>query len=334
MTAGCTKSVQSAPKQVKNNAIQFIDSNGNTVTLPKIAERIVSTDSDSTEMLIAIGAKDKIVGVTDTVAKNPLLMSQLPRNVSNIGNWQNPDVETILTLKPDVVISYSGVSKPKNIDKITAANLTIVYLDCYKMNALASDARALGAITGNTIQAEDYAQFLEKYLNSVKNTTSVLDSGQKPSIYWESYSDYTTVGKGAGGDIMINISGGTNIAGDNATTYPRINSEWIISKDPSYIIKMISPTNMTSGQDLSKLQSSIQKRPGMEKVDAIKNNKVYVMSGSIAFGPRAVVGLLYMAKILHPDQYTGVDPAKVLDEYSQKFLPGSNQGVFLYPIPP
>ena len=338
MAAGCTQNSQSAPDQSNshvNTTVKFVDSNGNEVTLPKTADRIVATNADCAEMLIAIGAKDKIVGVTDTVKSTPLLMAQLPGNISSIGNWQTPSVETIMSLKPDVVICYSYASKPKNIDQLNAANLTIIYLDCYKMSTLSHDARALGTITGNTNQAEDYAQFLEKYQNMVTDNTSKLSAAQKPSVYWESYTEYSTVGNTSGGDVMISMAGGVNVAAANASlyasAYPKINSEWVIKNNPSYALKMISPTNVTSMDNLKKLQETVVARPGMDKADAVKNGHVYVMSGTVAFGPRAVIGLLYTAKILHPDLYKDVDPRAVMSEYSHKYLPGADQGYFIYP---
>lgn len=338
MATGCTQNSQppsDAGNSPANTTVKFVDSNGNEVTLPKTADRIVSTNADCTEMLIAIGAKDKIVGVTDGVKSSPLLMAQLPENVSSIGNWQTPNVETVMSLKPDAVICYSYASKPKNIDQLNAANLTIIYLDCYKMSTLSRDAMALGAITGNTKQAEDYAQFLKKYQDMVTDNTSRLSPAQKPSVYWESYTDYSTVGNTSGGDIMISMAGGVNVAAANASlyasAYPKINSEWVIKNNPPYVLKMISPTNVTSMDNLKKLQESIVARPGMDRVDAVKNGQVYVMSGTVAFGPRAVIGLLYTAKILHPDLYNDVDPQAVMSEYSQKYLSGADQGYFIYP---
>lgn len=337
ISAGCTQQASKGQENTGATTITFTDSNGNNVVLPKTAERIVSTNADCTEMLIAIGAADRIVGVTDTVAKTPILMAQLPKNVSNIGNWQTPNIEMMTTLKPDVVICYGGASKPKNIDQILAANLTLVYLDCYKMNTLSHDARALGIITGNTKKAEDYAGFIEKYQNMVTSNTSKLSAGEKPAVYWESYSDYSTVGNTSGGDTMIGMSGGVNIASYNASlyasAYPKVNSEWIIKNNPSYIFKMVTSTNITSLDDLKKVQSAIKSRPGMDKTNAVKNDSVYIMSGSIAFGPRAVIGMLYVAKVLHPDLYKGVDPQAVLSEYSEKYLPGSDKGYFIYPTP-
>lgn len=71
-------------------------------------------------MLIAFGAGDRIVGVTDSMRNVSYLMDKIPQ-AQNIGNWQTPDDEQILALHPDAVISYAGY-KPNNLDQLTTAN--------------------------------------------------------------------------------------------------------------------------------------------------------------------------------------------------------------------
>ena len=82
--SGCSQPAARPANATGNDSVHFIDSNGAEFTLPHAAQRIVATNSDCTEMLIAIGAADRIVGVSDTVYANPLLMKLLPANVVNV----------------------------------------------------------------------------------------------------------------------------------------------------------------------------------------------------------------------------------------------------------
>jgi hypothetical protein len=63
----------------------------------------------------------------------------------------------------------------------------------------------------------------------------------------------------------------------------------------------------------------------------VKDGKVYVMSSTLTFGPKGFIGLLYLADILHPELFSDVDPASVMEEYDQKFVPGSKNGNFVVP---
>ena len=68
------------------------------------AERLIVANGDAAELLIALGAGDKIVGVTDSTLSVPYIMDKIP-NATSIGNWETPNVEQILALHPDAVIS-------------------------------------------------------------------------------------------------------------------------------------------------------------------------------------------------------------------------------------
>ncbi|AFD00440.1 ABC-type Fe3+-hydroxamate transport system, periplasmic component [Methanocella conradii HZ254] len=333
MSAGCTQTSNPTPTPVvtHESAVKFIDSSGIEITLPHEARRIIATNSDCAEMLIAIGAGDRIVGVSDTVINNKLLMQQLPANVANVGSWSTPNVEVMASLKPDVIVCYAYANKPKNIEEIWAANLTIVSLDCYKLSTLTADARALGMMTGKSEKAEEYVAFLEKYLKMVKDRTAKLNASERPLVYWESYTAYSTVGKNAAGDQMIAFTGGANIAGDNTTTYPKVNAEWIINRNPSFIIKTFSANDVSTSEDAGRILSGVTSRPGFEKVDAVKSGHVYAMSGNIASGARSIIGIVYLAKLFHPELYEDIDPNAVLKEYAEKYVPGADKAIYVYP---
>lgn len=312
-----------------STAITITDSNGQTFTLPHVANRIIVTNSNAAEVLIAIGARDKIVGGTDIITTDPTL-SPLLQNITDVGDWQDPSVESILALKPDVVITYSNPPL-EDLAQLQAANITVIALDCYKMDNISSDIREMGILTGEEQNAMAYTGFFDYYCNIVANRTANLTSAQKPSVYWEENADYASAGQGSGGDDLIKIVGGTNIFGNVTNSYPQVSAEAVTAANPQIIIKTI--TYGATLQNMTDLRNSVMNRTGMENISAVQNGKVYILSGSIDLGPRGVIGMLYMAKILHPDLFSDIDPAAVQQEYAQKFVPGTDTGIFIYPTP-
>ncbi|MFA5330867.1 MAG: ABC transporter substrate-binding protein [Methanoregula sp.] len=296
-------------------------------TLSVPAERIIVTNANAAELLMAIGAKDKIVGVSDTVKNHPVLGPQF-EDVESIGSWSAPDIEKILSLHPDTVVSYASYL-PKNIDKITALNITVLQIDCYKIDTLASDTEKLGNITGNEKEAQEYIAFLDRYESLARSRTENLPDSSLPRVYFESYSDYTTLTGGSGADTLLTLAGGKNIAGLLPASSPKVNAEWVYAENPDVIVKVVAATQ----QNLSfeDVRSAIETRQGIRNVSAVKENAVYVMSNDIVYGPRAVIGLLYFAKVLHPDLFSDVDPRAVLDDYAGKFVPDTNQSRYMYP---
>jgi iron complex transport system substrate-binding protein len=290
-------------------------------------QRIIVTNANSAELLIAIGAKDRIVGVSDTVKNHPVLGPQFA-NVPSIGSWQTPDVETLLSLHPDIVICYSSYL-PKNVDKITATGVALLPIDAYKIDTMSTDTKKLGQITGREKEAAEYVSFLEKYENVIQSRTAGLRDEERPRVYFESYSDYSTLTGGSGADSLLVMAGGRNIAGLLPVSSPKVNAEWLVAEDPKVMIKTIAAS--TKDQDLKGLQEKICSRTGLGNTSAVKNNRVYVISNDIVYGPRAIIGALYIARILQPEKFADILPEKILDEYAGRFAPGTNTTSCMYP---
>ncbi|MFA4859767.1 ABC transporter substrate-binding protein [Methanoregula sp.] len=330
--SGCTTSPSSptsklpAASQTQKGATPVSSvTTGPNYTIP--VERIIVTNANSAELLIAIGAKDRIVGVSDTVKNHPVLGMQFT-DVPSIGSWQTPDIEKILSLHPDVVICYSSYL-PRNIDKITASGISILPVDAYKIDTMAADTKKLGKITGRDKEAAKYITFLEKYESLLQSRTVGLPEAEMPRVYFESYSDYSTLTGGSGADTLVTMAGGRNIAALLPVSSPKVNAEWLVAEDPDIIIKTIASSR--TDQDFKGLQSKIRNRSGIGNTSAVKNGRVYIISNDIVYGPRAIIGAMYLAKILHPEQFSDIRPEKMLDDYAGDFAPGTNTTQCMYP---
>jgi iron complex transport system substrate-binding protein len=277
-------------------------------------------------MMIAFGAADKIVGVTQSTTNVSYVMEKIPQ-AENIGDWQIPNIEKMLSVHPDVVIAYAS-SKPKNLDQLAAANITIIYLDCFRLSALSSDARAIGALTGTSNEAEVYARMVEDVIGDVSGRVKKIPSDQYPEVYSESYTDYTASGPGSGANKMLTIAGGKNIAADISTSSAKISTEWVVARQPEYIFKVVSSTNTIP---IPKIHEGLMNRDGWGNIPAVKNDRVYIFANDVQYGPRSYIGLVYTAKILHPDEFRDLHPRELLDEYASRYVSGTNGTNMVYP---
>ncbi|WP_424359807.1 ABC transporter substrate-binding protein [Methanocella sp. MCL-LM] len=338
LLSGCTQPASPTPVPANNTtstSVTVTDTNGNVITLPAAADKIVVTNSDAAEVLIAIGAKDKIVGVASIVKKNPTV-GPLVADVADVGDWQNPNMEQIAQLQPDVIITYAS-SKPKNADQLALINVSIVQLDCGNLNTLARDIRTMGTLTGNSQQAEDFAGFVDQNVGLVKNRTANVTEEEKPKVYWENNKAFTTAGYLSGGDVLITTAGGRNLAHDMSNAsggYVYMSAENILPNNPDVIIKYNGYTvGGNTVQNFTAIRGEIMNRTGIVGVKAVNNSQVYVLSSTITYGAKSPIGLLYVAKILYPETFADIDPAVKLDEYAERFVPGTNQTLVIYPTP-
>jgi iron complex transport system substrate-binding protein len=314
------------PGSVTCLPVTITQTDGKDATLPCMPKRIIVTNSDAAEMLIALGAADTIVGVTETTKNVSYIMEKIPQ-AESIGDWQTPNIERMLALKPDVVISYSS-SKPKNLDQITAANITILYLDCYRLPKLAQDARAVGILTGHEPRAEEFAGLVENMTSTVMNRAGALSRNELPPVYFEGYSDFTAAGTGSGSDELLMLASGKNIASNLSGSSPKVSAEWVVAQKPAFVLKAISAKETRSYKEIV---ATMNKRTGWDTIPAVQQDHVYLYNSGIMYGPKSYIGLAYTAKILHPDLFRDIDPSEMLDDYAGRYVAGTNISMPVYP---
>lgn len=331
---GCmqeTKDTRSLTNTEVDTRIFFNDSIGDRIELPHPATRIVAGNSAVAEMLVTIGAGDRIVGITDSVKSRPEIMEKISPTVVSIGTADTPDLETIITLKPDVLLLYGPSSghQAQNLEKILASDIRVITLDCYKLEGVSNDAYALGVLTDNSEGAERYIRFNRKYLNIVQSRLANLTPDEIPDVYAESGTDFTVLNRVTGIGQVLNELHARNVYG-NSTTYefPKLNPEWVIEKNPDVILKSVESIN---GANLSGVHSQIISRTGYDQVTAVKDQHVFVYNSEILGRPRVVIGLVYFAKILYPERFADIRPESLEEEYAKEFGFGKNSVEKIYP---
>lgn len=323
LSSGCTSSETPTNDIASGSKEKIIitDDTGKTFLFDKPVTRIVTQSSDTVEMLVAFGAKENIVGVADYVKKHNQT-GKYVTGIESIGDSMKPDVEKLIALNPDVFLVKG--SKITITDQLRDSNITIISLDFYRIPLLASDARALGNLTGTSVRAEKYAQYVEKNLDLIETRVNKNIPMGTLNVYSESYMDYGAQGLESGGTQILDILNAKNICGD---TIPGQNSivsaEWIIDRNPDVIVKIASQANLET-ESLDQIRTRIMTRPGFDQINAVKNGRVYVINGDLLYSPRGAAGIMYLAKAFYPELFTDINPDDVLTEYATSFFPDAN----------
>ncbi len=314
----------------KTQLITITDSMGRQVQVPSPPRRIVVINSDVAEVISALGAADRVVGVSDTTEFPPLL-----KDKPKVGKAFTPSVERIVELRPDVVFGYGKFLKPELAQQIEAAGIPLVYLDGYKANTLGQDVLTLGVILGKEKEAREYVDFFNRNMQMLQGRIAKLKPEDKPLVYLEGYSDYVTVAGGSGGAELLELAGARNIAAGEPVPFPKVSPEWVLSKNPQVIIKAagssIPSGYLNSDEAMRKKRDEIISRPGWKGIAAVKHNRTYLISSEIYTGPRAAIGIAYFAKWLHPQLFADLDPESMHREYLQKFHGLKPEGAWVYP---
>jgi len=326
-----------------------------TITITEPIERVVVLNSDIAEALKILGVEDKIIAVTDSVKNRVTYFPDLTKK-QVIGKWTEPDYEMIgeiakgsndEVVQDIIIIGYAYVDKPygaPGVEKSLAPFKKILNagFDIHKPDNFEKDMRTLGSIFDKEAEAEEFLKWNKEKTNDVKNAVKDLNL---PEVYIESSStspklgELGTYGKGSGLTQQIRIANGLNVARDLELEWPKVDWEWAIKQNPEVIIltkyAIADKLGWDEGPskdtvDLQKLISEVQARAGASSVSAIKNDRIYVFDAYKIFGTDGVVGLTYLAKIIHPE--ADLDPKAVEKEYFRKIgIEYPDTAITMYP---
>ncbi len=322
--AGC---ITSPLPQETNETITILQTNGEPLTLPHTVERIVVLNSNAAELLFTIGAGDKIVGVSQAALNHPERKLLFPNAVS-VGQSTVPDTEAVFALHPDLIIAFNSM-KPKNADILENSGIPIAYIDCYKPTVMCRDVTSLGMITGNTREADAYLTYVEGIISTVEQRVRTIPESSWPVVYGEFSSDYSIQGNDTSIDILLGIAGGKNIVTEPlVSSSPKVSNEWIVTKDPDIIIKLITTDTLS---EIESTYRNLISRTGFATLHAVRDNRTYIMRNDLTYGPRSFAGAVLMAKTLHPDKFEDMDVHSILDQYNTRFNLNFSHDILIYP---
>ena len=220
------------PKEQVAISDTVTDDYGRTVVVPTQPQRVVSLSPAVTEIIYALGAQDLLVGRTD-FCEYPAEAQDIP----SIGGISNLNIESILALNPDLVISGSMVGK-KVTDQMDAMGTPMVcVIEKPHFDALYDNIVAIGRLVGKEREADSLNALMRERVNALISSDTNRLTHSTPKVYY-------VVGFGpsgnftAGGNTFINdmirMAGGRNIAEEiSGWSY---SLEALMKEDPDYII--------------------------------------------------------------------------------------------------
>lgn len=279
-----------------------LDMYGTPISFPKSApQRIITLVPSMSEILSALNLKSRVVAV-DYYTNYPADFASLPK-VSNANGDYN--VEQIVSLKPDLILSYGGETKQYD-SKLASLGLNVVDLPLSNLSQVLQQIQLVGRLTFTESVANALVKQLQQQIDQIKAAVA-----NKPTPKTLLEVDDSSPGKPyvfggtSFGDELAQIAHIQNIFHDNTTNggYPQVTDEAIISANPQYII-------LTEDPAYGGNPANVYKRPNWGNIDAVKMHHVYRINVDITQrpGPRLVEGLRCMAQIVHPDAFSGTLP--------------------------
>lgn len=257
-------------------------------------QRIVSLVPALTEMLFAIGAGPQVVAVSTYDVEPPAV-----RSLPTVGALLDPDTEKIISLRPDLVLTYGSQTDLQG--QLTAAKIPFFEYRHGGLDHIMTTMRALGARTGRVEQAERAAASLQSAIDAVRQRVAgkpkprtLLVFGREPGSL---RNIYASAGRGFLHDMLI-AAGGADVLDDIKQESAQISTEMILARAPDVILEL-NASNRLNDEDLKRV---VDPWTTLSSVPAVKNKRVIVLLGSglTVPGPRVAEGVDKMARALHP----------------------------------
>ena len=250
--------------------------------------RIVCLTEETVETLYLLGEQDRIVGISGYVVRPPQARREKPR----VSAFTSANIDKILALKPDLVLTFSDLQAD------IAADLIRRGLDVHAFNqrsvaGILDMIRTVGAMVDANEQAQRLVSELEMGLAEVRERARRLP--MRPRVFFEEWDDPLISGIGWVSEL-VDIAGGIDIfadhAGRGAAKDRVVRIDEVVAQEPDLII------GSWCGKKLR--PERVMARPGFDRTPAVQHQDLYEIKSSLILqpGPAALTdGLAALEKI-------------------------------------
>jgi iron complex transport system substrate-binding protein len=257
-------------------------------------ERIVSIIPSTTEMLFAMGAGPRVIGVGNFDRYPPEALTR-----PKVGGLIDPDVEHIISLKPDLVVVYGTQNDLRT--QLERASIPMFLYQHAGLPDITATIRDLGARIGSVRESRALADRIEAEIADVRKRVAGRPRPRTLVVFGRDAETLRGIyASGAVGFLhdMLDAAGGTNVFADVKRQSIQTTSELAVARAPDVIIEIGVDTASTSGRNLRAWET-------LPSIPAVRNKRIYQLRGDGMMnpGPRISASVRRMAEVLHPDAF-------------------------------
>lgn len=264
-----------------------VDDAGRAVHLDAPAHRVVSLLPSITDLIVALGAGDRLIARTgfDTARS----LAHLP----SLGRTLEPNPEAVAVLAPELVLAGRGRSEATLVEPLEAMGVPVYVAVVEDVADIHSTLRRLGRLLGLDGRADSLVAALESGLERARDRRR---SAPRPTVLYVVWHDPPVVaGPGTYIDELITIAGGANAFADAAAHWPAVSLEEVVRRDPDYIVVSRDGGDSTP-------PGWLHERPGWRGLRAVVEGRLVIVDPDVFNrpGPRVVDAAHTLARALRP----------------------------------
>ena len=242
--------------------------------------RVVTLAPSLTEVVLALGAADRLVGVSRFDERPEV--SRLPR----VGGFVDPSVEAVMALHPDLVLAQPGPGNRRAVETMAALGAPVLLLPLGTVADVLAAERAAGKALGRAEQGEALARELEATRARIRERARLRSPVRVLLVY--GFEPLVVAGPGGFADELLADAGAVNVAADAASPYPVYSVERALRSRPEVIL---DAADTAAGRD------RLRALPGLHEA------RWAAVPGQALLhpGPALGRGLEQLFQLLHPE---------------------------------
>ena len=263
-------------------AISVKDDAGDTVTVAKPAQRVISLAPHVTELLFAAGGGSHVVGVVS--------YSDFPeeaKKIQQVGSNREVDLERIMALRPDLIVVWRHGSSERQIEMVKKLGVPIFHSEPQQLEAIADNVQKLGQLMGTDAVAGPAAADLRRRMASLRSRYANRPVVRSFYQVWDKPL-YTLNGRHIVSDAL-RLCGGANIFDKLAVTAPVVSVEAVLQENPEAIFATAEKNY--GGVSMWKPYGTLT---------AVRNDNLFTIDGDLLnrAGPRMIDGAAQLCEKL------------------------------------
>jgi ABC-type Fe3+-hydroxamate transport system substrate-binding protein len=248
--------------------------------------RIVSLNPSLTAILLALGARDALVGVDSFSAQQEPEVAGLP----TVGGLYNPSLEAVVALSPDLVVFVPTAEQRGFQQRLEELALPTEAFDPVSFEDVLRSIQRLGARVGREPAARERVEAIRAARRAVEARVAGLP--RRRTVLVLQREPLFVVGRGSFVDEMLGAAGAENVGRTLAEPWPRATREWLLDAAPEVIV------------DASDVSGDAQTHWAQwPSLPAVRDGRVVaVPQGAVALpGPWLDRALERLAAAIHPE---------------------------------
>jgi iron complex transport system substrate-binding protein len=268
-----------------------VDEVGRRVEVPVRVRRVVSLAPNVTDILYALGAGNKIAGVTD-FAQTPAGAVPKP----SMGEPMEPSLERIAALRPDLVFVARSINRRETVESLERLGIPVYATDARTVEGMLESVRQIGALVGKEPEGDALAASLDARLDALRARLAGRAVKRVFFVVWQ--DPLITTGRNTFIADALRWAGARQVL-RLRQDWPHVSLEELVARQPEFLIFPESQ-NETAGE----IARSLKTLAGWRDLKAVQTGNIVVLSDAINRpSPVLVDAIEELARRLHPGAF-------------------------------